>query len=316
MDFTTRLALRLVLRAKIEELFSHSFEAFFQDLMCARYPDFADVKAAGQLGDMGSDGLSLVGRKLYGCYGPETIVPSSIRSKIRDDLASALEQRGNEFDTFVFVHSDRRGMHPVVASELATLRDDYPSLKFENFGFRKFRDEACKLEQQEVEDLLGQQLPVQQLVYRVELDEIEPLLRLLERAPVEQRPDSPISAVSLQKLDFNHFSEDVRYEVGRAIPRSSVIDQYYEDGYRVTERDEVAARFRQEYDEICTTLPNAHADEIFYQLELFLLGNLTPTFRERRAVTVVLAYFFESCDIFNDAPAGWTQPDEVGGPRC
>ena len=304
MDFTTRLAVRFVLRAKLEEMYGNSFQDFFHDLMCARYSDFLDVKTAGQLGDMGSDGLSIVGRKLYSCYGPQTINDTSIVKKMRGDLSSALDQRRDEFDTFVFVHSDRRGMHPVVASELVALRSKHPELKFENFGFRHFRDETCKLQQSEVEDLLGQQLPVQELVYRVELDEIEPLLRHLSRAPSRQRPDEHISTVSLQKIEFNSFGEDTQDELKRAIPRSSVIDRYYEDGYRVTERDEVAARFREEFEQIRAEMPNAHPDDVFYQLELFVLGNLTPKISERRAATVVLAYFFESCDIFDDVPAG------------
>jgi hypothetical protein len=304
MDFTRRLAVRFLLRAKLEEVYGNAFQDFFHDLMCARYPDFLDVKTAGQLGDMGSDGLSIVGRKLYSCYGPETVSSASVIKKMRGDLGSALEQRGNEFDTFTFVHSDRRGMHPVVASELVTLRRDHPELKFENFGFRRFRDEACKLEQDEVENLLGQQLPVQELVFRVELDEIEPLLQHLKRAPSRQRPDEHISPVSLQKIGFNAFGDDTQDELKRSIPRSSVIDRYYEDGYRVTERDEVAARFREEFEYIRAEMPNAHPDDIFYELELFVLGNLAPRISDRRAATVVLAYFFESCDIFDDAPVG------------
>jgi len=303
MDHTARAAVKFLLKAKLAEVYGNAFQDFFHDLMCLRYNDFLDIRTAGRLGDMSSDGLALVGRKLYSCYGPETVDPGNAIGKIRDDLLKAQKKRAGQFDTFVFVHSDRRGMHPVVSAELARLSALHPDVKFENFGYRKLRDEACKLEQAEVEDLLGQPLPVQEVRYRVELEEIAPLLAHLRRSTQTQRPDEHISTVSQEKLTFNAFGDDTQDELRRAIIRSNVIDEYYSDGYRVTERDEVAAAFRAEFDRIRVLVPDAHPDELLYQMELFLLGNLSSRIPERRAALVVLGYFFESCDLFDDVSA-------------
>ncbi|MCX4584632.1 hypothetical protein [Streptomyces sp. NBC_01481] len=86
--------------------------------MCARYPDFLDVRTHGNLGDQGSDGLSLHARKLYACYAPRSFDAAKLRKKFHDDLNSALAQRMGQFGTFVFVHNDLRGVHPEVGTML------------------------------------------------------------------------------------------------------------------------------------------------------------------------------------------------------
>ncbi len=107
---------------KLAELHGEAFEGFFHDVMCARYPDFLDVRTHGNLGDQGSDGLSLHGGKLYACYAPATFDVAKVRKKFHDDLDSARRQRPGQFSTFVFVHNDLRGIHPEVATMLAEAR--------------------------------------------------------------------------------------------------------------------------------------------------------------------------------------------------
>ncbi|MFF5206366.1 hypothetical protein [Streptosporangium sp. NPDC000396] len=146
MEIWERSSIRFMLNAKLDELHGEGFEDFFHDVMCVLNPGFLNVRTAGRLGDQGADGLLLCGKKLYACYAPQTVVPSSIAGKFKTDLAKAIEKRGNEFKTFVFVHNDRRGIHPEVASLLATARDDHPELSFENFGRRHFYAEFCRME--------------------------------------------------------------------------------------------------------------------------------------------------------------------------
>jgi hypothetical protein len=304
MEHHTRVAARFAVKVRLSDLYGSAFQDFFYDLMCKRYPDFIDVRTAGALGDIGSDGISLHTRKLYSCYGPETFDARNATKKIRDDLEKAHVKRPNAFSTFVFVHNDRRGLHPLVSAELSRLSDLNRNITFENFGTRRFCDEVCRLEQQEIEDLLGQPLPIQDLVYRVELDELAPLLEHLRRSAQTSGPSETITTVSQHKLAYNQFDEDTQEMLRNAIVRGGpLIDRYYRRAYAVTERDEVAAAFRAEFERVRTSTPNAHPDDILHQMEGYILGNLTPSFIDRRAAMAVLGYFFESCDIFDDAPA-------------
>lgn len=151
MLFEQRMYAHVKFLELMAELYENEFEDFFHRLMCLRYPDFLDVRTAGSLGDRSADGLSLHSRKLYACYAPQTVKPDKIRKKFDGDLSGALAKRNGEFDTFVFVHNDRRGVHPEVTSLLASARDSMPSLRFEQMGIRRLWRECMQLDQTETE---------------------------------------------------------------------------------------------------------------------------------------------------------------------
>ncbi|MGY4767545.1 ABC-three component system protein [Kribbella sp. CWNU-51] len=302
MNFYERLAARFLLTAKFAELNGEQFETFFQDLMAARHEDFLDVRTAGSLGDLGSDGISLYSGKLYACYGPKTLDEKKVSSKFAEDLAKAKAKRPGEFEIFVFVHNDLRGVHPKVAGMIAKVNAS-DTLAFENFGFRKFRDEVMKLDRTQAEDLLGAELPVQDMVFGIGLDELKPLLDHLSEHRV--RPDvlQPLEAPSESKLDYNEFSDDTREEIVRLLYLGTPIDAYYANRVDVTERDEVASGFREEYERLRQEYTDP--DLVFWGLERYILGNASVPLRQSNVAKAVVTYFFQSCDVFDNPPAGW-----------
>jgi hypothetical protein len=104
--FMERLATRLALTVKFEELYENAFETFFHDLMSVRYKDFGDVRTAGNLGDMGSGGHSFYNGKLYACYAPQVFNKDKLKEKFDGDLAKAKAKRDGQFEIFVFVHNE------------------------------------------------------------------------------------------------------------------------------------------------------------------------------------------------------------------
>jgi hypothetical protein len=310
LQFIERQAVRFLIKIKLAELHGNAFEDFFHNLMCLREPSFLNVRTAGSLGDQGSDGLTLYGRKLYACYAPETFDAAKTIEKFKSDLVKAKVKRAGQFDVFVFVHNDLRGIHPVVASCIAHHSVSDAPLKFHQFGHRHFRDEASKLDLSSVEDLLGAPLPVKEMAYGVALEELEPLLSHLREGRVRTSEVSEISVVSGHKLDFNSFSEEVKHDITRAMVRSADIDAYYNERIDITERDEVAAGFREEFERLRVEFEDP--DDVLWQLEQYVLGNASAPLRMRKAAMAVLAYFFESCDIFDNPPEGWSSTQLAG----
>ncbi|WP_058856144.1 ABC-three component system protein [Nocardia jinanensis] len=300
LDYMQRLAVRLLLKDRLSELHSAAFEEFFHELMCLRHPGFLDVRTAGSLGDEGSDGLLLHARKLYACYGPQVFDVTKVVEKFESDLTKALTKRSAEFSTFVFVHNDHRGMHPTVSRCLASAQADNPGILFEQFGHKHFRNEVCRLQLHEVEDLLKTQVPVKDAVYGIGLDELQPLLEHLRTQRRRTNDSNVVAAVSGKKLDFNGFSEDTKEDLRRMMVRSLDIDLYYSQRVDVTERDEVAAGFNEEYLRLRREFDDP--DDILWQLEQYVLGNASAPHANRRAAMAVLAYFFQSCDIFDNPP--------------
>lgn len=309
LDYMERQAVRFLLKAKLADLHAGAFEEFFHELMCLRYPSFLDVRTAGSLGDQGSDGLLLHDGKIYACYGPEVVDVEKIKNKFDDDLRKALGKRRGQFTTFVFVHNDQRGMHPIVAKCLAEAQQCHENLGLEQFGYKHFRNEACRLERADVEDLLKTQLPVKEMTYGVALEELQPLLEYLREQRTRTAYSEEVGPVSGKKLDYNKFSEDAKDELRRMMVRSADIEAYYAARVDVTERDEVAAGFHEEFVRLRDEFDDP--DDILWQLEQYVLGNASAPLKRRRAATAVLAYFFQTCDIFDNAPPGWGEEESV-----
>ncbi|MFB6654074.1 ABC-three component system protein [Streptomyces microflavus] len=285
------------------ELYENDFEDFFHRLMCSRYPDFLDVRTAGSLGDMSADGLTLHSRRLYACYAPQTVKPYKIREKFEGDLAGAIAKRSGQFDTFVFVHNDRRGLHPEVTGLLSAAASNTPSLRFEQMGVRRLWQECLRLDLMTAEDVLRCEIPIKEMTFGIGMDDLEPLLKQLQERRREPDPFMSLPDVPIEKLDFNRIDGEEREDLLRGMRQSHLVDAFYEGTMRELEHDEVAEGFRVYYQQMRREWPDP--EDVLWQLRMYVLGNAQPRPKVLRAALVVLAHFFERCDIFEAPPAGW-----------
>jgi hypothetical protein len=301
LELWERVFVRDMLSAKLNEVYGNGLEEFFLDLMCMRDPGFFDIRTRGSLGDRGADGLIITGGNLFACYGPQTVDEKEITKKIKGDLASAQRHREGAFGTFTFVHSDRRGMDPLVSTALSNARVSFPELAFHNFGYRRFLNEIVRLEHSQIEDLLRCQFPAQRVVSGVALRDVRPLLEHLAK---ERKPSlglAPLPRPSVVKMEFNAFSADAINQMTLAVPYVPCVETYYDNVIDPIERDEVAAGFRAHY----LMLAEIHddPDQILEELVFYIRGNEATGFAQSLNALVVLMYFFGECDIFKMPPA-------------
>lgn len=302
MDFYERLSMRGVLWAHLHDLHGNAFETFFHDLMALCVPGFVDVRTHGNLGDLASDGLDLHDDKLYACYAPETVDASATIQKFTSDLTGAIKKRSGQFTTFVFVHNDVRGVHPEISTALARARTAQRGISFEVMGMRHFRDLLGRQDSQDVEALLKSQLPMQHAV-SIGLQEMEELFADLASLRIADISPPTIEPVSVHKLRYSELTEESQVELRDGMRHSAMISDYYQRRIDITERDDVAARFHAEY--LGAVGDELEPEDVLLRLREFLAGNRMPSGPRYRAQTAVLAYFFESCDIFENAPTGW-----------
>ncbi|MDP9795978.1 hypothetical protein J2S43_004490 [Catenuloplanes nepalensis] len=286
----------------LDEHFDSAFEHLFHKIMCERYPDFINVRTHGTLGDLGADGLRLHDRTLYACYAPQSPDAGEIRRKFHSDLTKAIEKRGGQFTTFVFVHNDaRNGVHPEVSLLLNDARITHPDLKFEQMGPIHLYRELCGLERDVIADVLGCDFPSTDRVYRVGPSDLEPLLAHL----VSLRRSGSLLAEAREvppgKLDYNRLSRDDREEFVLAMRYTPMVEDYYQARTDVTERDDVAFGFHTYYRDLRQEYQDPA--EIIWKLQEYVAGNVRGSREQERAVMVILAYFFETCDIFEEPPA-------------
>ena len=294
-----RLYAKVVFDAQFAALHTNAFQEYFQKLMQYRYPTFLPVVPYGRLGDQGSDGLSTLEDKLYACYGPESPDDRETSRKFRGDLASAVKNRTGQFSTFVFVHNDRRGMHPRIATEIVGAAHAHPALTFEQMGKVAIWREFMHLGVDEAEDMLGQEIKVEGLVYGLSLADLEPLLTHLGRNRDWNSWSDP-RVVPLHKLEFNGLSPDIQDFVIHGMRFAKQVDDYYEGFHDVLAQDEVAAAFKEKYLELrdLGLIP----DEIFQELVVYVIGNMVPTAEVWTSAYTILSYFLEKCHIFEEPP--------------
>jgi hypothetical protein len=284
-----------------------SFEDLFHRLMELAHPDFLSVRTHGNLGDIGADGLCTDCRKLYACYGPESPDPSGVKGKIESDLKKAIQKRSGQFDTFVFVHNDRRGIHPVVSGTLSDLAVSFPSIKMHPMGPRKMWNEAMRFDIHQMTDFLGENIPVNEVRYDMGLADVEPLLKHLADNRRRNPQEVEIEPPNRFKADYNQLSQDSKEILSEGRIYAPIIEAYYRNNIDTTERDETAESFKFYYQR-CVEESNGDPDEVIWQMQAFIIGQGLPR-RERRLMgDAVLAYFFDQCDIFEIPPRDWHPP--------
>jgi hypothetical protein len=283
-------------------LYEDSFQDYFQKLMQYRYPTFMPVRTHGNIGDLGADGICPDQGRLYACYGPQSPNDASTTAKFWHDLASALKHRKDQFSIFVFVHNDKRGMHPRISSELANAKGQYPGLSFEQMGKLIFWREFKRLDLVDAEELLGRPIPIDELVYGISLADLEPLLIHLGRTRSRDHWSDP-HAIPERKLEFNSFSPEVRAFIIHGMRFAKQIKDYYDGYYDPLARDDTAAAFKEQY--LSLHEQDLTPDEIFQELFVYVVGNRIPDPILMTSTYTVLSYFFQTCDIFEEPPAGF-----------
>lgn len=306
MEPWKRWCARTMLGDKIANLHGEGFEDFFHRLMQLGEPGFFPVRTTR--GDLGADGLVISGRRLYACYGPQVVDEYEIRRKFRSDLDKAVKHRAGDFDTFVFVHNHPRGVGSRITLEISSAQAEHPSLKFENFSLDQMFRVLKRLDEEDIEDLIGA-FPMRDMVTGVGMAELAPLLAHLSTRRKQSPLPGNLPVPPSRKLEYNRFSDDMRAFLLMSLPRVPLVRDYYNGLADPVERDEVAAAFRQEYME----LAEAHddPDAIVTRLQWYILGNEARDLKDQIEANVVLMYFFGECEIFRVPPEDWRATDEV-----
>ncbi|MFF3014020.1 ABC-three component system protein [Streptomyces sp. NPDC057939] len=301
---------QLTLRTQLTNMPGERFEQLIHHLLSLLHPDFVAVRTHGNLGDMGADGLLLWERELWACYSPQTEDMSKVKAKFRSDLDKALEKRPGSFDTFRFAINDLKGVHPELSVLMAEAQEKLRPLRVLSYSWHHLWNDVMRLDQMAAEDLLGCELPIQAKTYGLGLTDLEALLARLgdQRQTVE--PLTAIPDVNKYKLEWNRLTGDVRDALIQGIRHSPLVEAYYAGIAAPDEGDQVAQGFRVYYDQ--TRSKTDSQEKLWTALQEYILGNANPSLSSMYCAWIVIAYFFQRCDVFDVPPDGW-MPDEAVG---
>lgn len=256
--------------------------------------DFEEVRPYGPYGDLKCDGRRVSTKSVFQCYAPDAMKEAELITKVDEDFHGARAHWNADMAEWVFVHNDGRGLPPNAVQHIDGLRQAHAPLTIETWSEPELLKLAMGLELAALQALFGPAASIA-IVDRLVMTDLVPIIEALQRQD-PNAGDPPLTPPSLEKLEKNALSEEsgLLLRIGRR--KSSLVDTFFRKSPRPDLGERIAEAFRMRYAELkAFDLP---ADTIFKHLQDYAGMNGEP--KRQGAALAVLAYFFDSCDIFED----------------
>ncbi|MCE4283005.1 hypothetical protein LYZ77_21745 [Xanthomonas hortorum pv. vitians] len=257
-------------------------------------PDFEEVRPYGPYGDLKCDGRRISTGSVFQCYAPDSMKEAELITKVDEDFHGARGHWAGNMQEWVFVHNDARGLPPNAVQHLDALRKAHASLQIATWSEPELLTLTMGLNLSQLQALFGPAASIA-IVDRLVMSDLMPIIDALQRQ--EPNPGNPpLTPPSAEKLEKNKLSEEsgLFLRIGRR--KSSLVDTFFRKSPRPDLGERIAEAFRLRYTELkALDLP---ADTIFKHLQDYAGFSGEP--KRQGAALAVLAYFFDSCDIFED----------------
>lgn len=256
--------------------------------------DFEEVRPYGRYGDLKCDGRRISSGSVFQCYAPDVMKEADLIAKVDEDFHGARAHWTDNLREWVFVHNDGRGLPPNAVQHLDALRQSHAPLQIATWSEPELLDLVVKLDLSPLQALFGY-APSLAIMQRLELSDIVPIIEALQRQ--EPNPsDPPLTPPSPKKLEKNALSTEAETLLRFGRQKSALVEIFFRKSPRPDLGECIAEAFRLRYAELkALDLP---ADAIFRHLQDYAGFSGEP--KRQGAALAVLAYFFDSCDIFED----------------
>jgi hypothetical protein len=274
-----------------------AFESFFARVMAHGFPgDFEAVRPYGARGDLKCDGFRASDGTVFQSYAPDATKLADLLAKIDEDFVGARTHWGAKMRRWELVHNDGRGLPAEAVRRLAELREAHPDTEIGVMSEAELRSIVMRLELHQLEELFGM-APTQRTMERLDFAALRPVLLAIQRRDPEDEPS--LSPPSVLKLQHNALSDDATLLLRQGRRRERLVQDFFDKWPEPDFGESIAEGFRNQYQ----ALKNAGLgpEAIFSQLQTFA-GGMDGEPSYQGAVLAVLSYFFERCDIFEDAP--------------
>jgi hypothetical protein len=104
------------------------FQHLFEEVAKRAHTQFVPIKPYGKFGDRKADGLYFGGGKVFQVYAPDEMTRAKILKKIKEDLAGAVKEWGDDLKEWIFVYNARRGAPADVPKIVKAEARKYPGI--------------------------------------------------------------------------------------------------------------------------------------------------------------------------------------------
>lgn len=273
-----------------------AFQSLFEKLMGLAYKaDFMPGRPWGNQGDRKNDGFLKSERRLFQVYAPNEMEATKAVAKIKEDFEGAKAHWGTYFVAWVFVHNAADGLPPHVQKVLLDYESANPGITLEPWGLEELLLIFRKLSRDDLESWFGP-VPSEETKIEIGFSDLQIVLETIADRPAAAPTE--VKAVPMGKIEANALSENVVILLKTGMAKAPLVHDFLSRWHDETLGERVAESFRAEYQSLRGL---SHPDEIFSALQTWAGGAHRGSPKHQLAVLSVLAYYFDSCDIFEEA---------------
>jgi len=319
MEADRKLIARKLFRLRVHEAKGVEYQHLFEKVMQYRYPDFIPIKPYGNIGDRKNDGYIPITGTYFQVYAPEN--PESSRSetkaaaKVAEDF-EGLRANWSPIKAFHFVFNDSyRGSPPPVEDALATIRADH-KIEASVFLAKDLEREALDLEEDQLSDVINTPIPEVGPLPNVDFQCLREVINHVLRTKPLASPTSGLQAPDFdEKIEFNGLTRQVGSLLTAASYQNEAVVDYFSKNStfaRQQVRDQLAGMYiesKVRLNGVADSLGAGAGDLVFFDLLQRIIpeSDGTASHAQRvaaqEAAIVVMAFYFEACDIFEDPNA-------------
>lgn len=304
---------RIIFRLKvIYEADKQTFENYFTKIMRHHNKDFKQVKPHGRYGDGKCDGFIDSTGTYYQVYAPEKIEGNEAKSikKMKDsflELKQSWIDNGFEVNEFYYVINEKEhGVYQTWHTVAKQIENEH-KIKCEVLTAGNLEDVFLELDELDIIDVIGKfDFKIISEVDMTSLDEvIQHVLKIKTERTSWKIPKDPDFA---EKIVFNQLCEDFASLLNMGRYCLDQLKEYFKYSGSFIKED-LREQFNGLYEEAKQVLPenDFKMDEAFWSIVEKSAPNKSKPIMD--ALFTVMAYYFESCDIF-EAPPKKSKPQQ------
>lgn len=287
-----------------------AYEDFFVKIMQHHNPNFLPVKAHGQFGDRKNDGFDKTTGTYYQVYAPEDLVKrkNNAVKKFREDFKGLYEYWHDSISPvrrFYYVLNNKYRPVPQILYPVAMeIEKEYPGVKIALLLNQALEEIFISLPDDKIYDIIGF-IPDPQNIQLLDFEAMNEVIGyLLASESPYAKEDLPEPDFE-RKIVFNKLSKRPANLLRTGNYQVSDLEEYF---VRQSELKEILRKkFNHLYKKGLDAVPGklTRSDTVFF----YILENACPkkTKPLQDAVLVLMAYYFEYCDIYEPLPKEPTQ---------
>ena len=315
MDRDDKYLAHIMFQNKIYTSDAQAFENLFITIMGQRYSNFQAVKPQGSLGDMKNDGYLIDEGTFYQVYGPEDLAKSidSAIKKLQDDFNGLLEKWDTniEIKKFYYVVNDKyKGAFPTVHQKILELKRIINMLQ-ESSGIevglitaKDLENIFFELSEFQIINIIGL-LPNTKSIYNLNYDALNNVIEHIMALPGKSYNDDLYIPDFDEKITFNGLSRIIKIGLQRAGFNYGDLEIYFNNNGDFL-REDIKDRFKKLYDQSKEEIKDDE-ENFADRRYMYILEKSSPNKDDsmiQQAIECLMAYYFESCDIF-EQPNDW-----------